>query len=82
MKALIENSWYLIVFLGELAIILLIIDGIMSIIGEMFGFSWKKVLLWAAAILGILWLRNYLKKRKKKAEEEVSNELKEETINI
>jgi UPF0716 family protein affecting phage T7 exclusion len=82
MKALIENSWYLIVFLGELAIILLIIDGIMSIIGEMFGFSWKKVLLWAAAFFGILWLRNYLKKRKKKAEEEVSNELKEETINI
>ena len=82
MKALIENSWYLIVFLGELAIILLIIDGIMSIIGEMFGFSWKNVLLWAAAFLGILWLRNYLKKRKKKAEEEVSNELKEETINI
>ena len=82
MKALIENSWYLIVFLGELAIILLIIDGIMSIIGEMFGFSWKKVLLWAAAIFGIIWLRNYLKKRKKKAEEEVSNELKEETINI
>ena len=82
MKALIENSWYLIVFLGELAIILLILDGIMSIIGEMFGFSWKKVLLWAAAFFGILWLRNYLKKRKKKAEEEVSNELKEETINI
>jgi hypothetical protein len=34
----------------------------------MFGLSWKKVLMWAAAIFGILWLRDYLKKRKERTE--------------
>jgi UPF0716 family protein affecting phage T7 exclusion len=70
MKDLLENTWYLIVFLGEIAVILLIIDAIMSIIGGMLGFSWKKVLMWAAAVFGILWLRDYLKKRKENAQEE------------
>ena len=64
MENLLTNSWYLILFLVELCIILLLFDGIMWIIGQMFGFSWKKVLMWAAAIFGILWLRDYLKKRK------------------
>ena len=79
MKDLLENTWYLIVFLGEIAVILLIIDAIMSIIGGMLGFSWKKVLMWAAAVFGILWLRDYLKKRKEKAQEEIKEELKEES---
>jgi UPF0716 family protein affecting phage T7 exclusion len=80
MKDLLENTWYLIVFLGEIAVILLIIDAIMSIIGGMLGFSWKKVLMWAAAVFGILWLRDFLKKRKEKAQEEVEEELNEEGI--
>lgn len=71
MEALIEKSFYLIVLLGEIAIILLIFDGIMGIICTMLGFSWKKVLMWAAAIFGILWLRDFLKKRKQKAQEEL-----------
>lgn len=77
MKDLLENTWYLIVFLGEIAVILLIIDAIMSIIGGMLGFSWKKVLMWAATVFGILWLRDFLKKRKEKAQEEIVEELKE-----
>jgi len=64
MENLLTNSWYLILFLVELCIILLLIDGIMWIICQMLGLSWKKVLMWAAAIFGILWLRDYLKKRK------------------
>lgn len=79
MKDLLENTWYLIIFLGEIAIMLLVIDAIMSIIGGMLGFSWKKVLMWAAAVFGILWLRDYLKKRKEKAQEEIEEELKEES---
>jgi UPF0716 family protein affecting phage T7 exclusion len=42
----------------------------MSIIGGMLGFSWKKALMWAAAVFGILWLRDFLKKRKENAQEE------------
>ena len=77
MESLLLPAWNLILFLVELAIILLLIDGIMSIIGGMFGFSWKKVLLWAAAIFGILWLRDFLRKRKEKAQEEIVQELEE-----
>ena len=79
MKDLLESTWYLIIFLGEIAIMLLVIDAIMSIIGGMLGFSWKKVLMWAAAVFGILWLRDFLKKRKEKAQEEIKEELKEES---
>lgn len=84
MKDLLENTWYLIVFLGEIAVILLIIDAIMSIIGGMLGFSWKKVLMWAAAVFGILWLRDFLQKRKERAKQEIVQDLTEddfETIN-
>lgn len=78
MEHLLENTWYLILFLIEIGIILLLIDAIMHIIGGIFGFSWKKVLMSAAAVFGILWLRDYLKKRKEKAKEEVMQELTEE----
>lgn len=71
MESLIEKSFYLIVFLAEFAIILLIFDYIMSIICTMLGFSWKKVLMWAAAIFGILWLRDFIKRRKERAKEEL-----------
>ena len=47
----------------------------MSVIGEMLGFSWKKALGWAAAVFGILWLRDFLKRRKQKAQEEIIEEL-------
>lgn len=77
MEELLEKGWCLILLLGELAIILLIIDAIMSIIGGMLGFSWKKVLMWAAAVFGILWLRDFLKKRKEKAQEEIIEEITE-----
>jgi hypothetical protein len=66
--------------LFEIAIALLLFDWIMGIICEMLGFSWKKVLMWAAAIFGILWLRDYIKKRKEKAQEEIIEELKDEEI--
>ena len=82
MKDLLENTWYLIIFLGEIAIMLLVIDAIMSIIGGMLGFSWKKVLMWAAAVFGILWLRDYLKKRKEKAKKDIQQELTEEDSEI
>jgi uncharacterized membrane-anchored protein YitT (DUF2179 family) len=82
MKDLLENTWYLIVFLGEIAVILLIIDAIMSIIGGMLGFSWKKVLMWAATIFGILWIRDYLKKRKEKAKKEIVQDLTEEDFEV
>ena len=75
MEVLLEKTWYLIVFLGEIVVILLIVDSIMSILGGMLGFSWKKVLLWAAAIFGILWLRDFLKKRKEKAQKEIITEI-------
>jgi len=78
MGSLLLPMWDLILFLGELAIVLLLIDCIMSIIGGMLGFSWKKVLMWAGAIFGILWLRDYLKKRKQKAQEEIVETLNEE----
>lgn len=71
MESLIEKSFYLIVFLAEFAIILLIFDYIMSIICTMLGLSWKKVLMWAAAIFGILWLRDFIKRRKERAKEEL-----------
>ena len=66
MENLISNMWNVIVFLIELGVILLLIDAIMSIIGGIFGFSWKKFLIGAAAVFGILWLRKYLKERKQK----------------
>lgn len=75
MEELLEKTWYLILFLIEIGAILLIVDCIMSIIGGMFGFSWKKILLWAAAFFGILWLRDFLKKRKETAKEDVITEL-------
>ena len=77
MEHLLENTWYLILFLAEVAIVLLIIDLIMSIIGKMFGFSWKKVLISAAAVFGLLWLRDYLRKRKEQAKKDIEQELKE-----
>ena len=82
MESLLENTWYLILFLAEVAIVLLIIDLIMSIIGKMFGFSWKKVLMSAAAIFGILWLRDYLRKRKKQKKKDIQQELTEEDFEI
>jgi len=84
MEELLENTWYLILFLIEIAVVLVIIDAIMSIIGSMLGFSWKKVLMWAATVFGILWLRDFIKKRKQKAQKEIVQELTEddfETIN-
>ena len=75
MENLLSGSWNLILFLVELAIILFLVDLIGTIIGKMVGFSWKKVLLWAAAFFGILWLRDFLKKRKETAKEEVVTEL-------
>lgn len=84
MESLLLPMWNLIVFLIELAVVLLLIDAIMSIIGGIFGFSWKKVLMWAAAVFGILWLRDFLKKRKERAQKEIVQDLTEEdfeTIN-
>ena len=78
MEKLLVDTWYLILFLVEIGAILLIIDCIMSIIGGMLGFSWKKVLMWAATIFGILWIRDYLKKRKEKAKKEIMEDLTEE----
>lgn len=80
MENLISNMWNVIVFLIELGVVLLLIDAIMSIIGGIFGFSWKKFLIGAAAVFGILWLRKYLKERKQKqkAKAEVIQELTEE----
>lgn len=82
MENLLENTWYLILFLVEVAVVLLVVDAIMSIIGGMFGFSWKKVLMWAAAVFGILWLRDFLKKRKNKAQEDIMKDLTEEDFEI
>lgn len=78
MEKLLVDTWYLILFLIEIGAILLIIDCIMSIIGGMLGFSWKKILMWAATIFGILWIRDYLKKRKEKAKKEIMDDLTEE----
>ena len=78
MEVLIEKGFYLIVVLVEIGLVLLIIDGIMSIIGGMLGFSWKKVLMSAAAVFGILWLRDLLKKKKEDAEAEIIKEIEEE----
>jgi len=82
MEKLLVNTWYLILFLIEIGAILLIIDCIMSIIGGMLGFSWKKVLMWAATIFGILWIRDYLKKRKEKAKKEIVQDLTEEDFEV
>jgi hypothetical protein len=60
------------------AVVLLIFDWIMGILCSMFGLSWKKILMWAAAIFGILWLRDFLKKKRNKAEEEIKEELNKE----
>lgn len=76
---LLSQGWNIILLLIELGVILILIDGIFNIIGGMLGFSWKKVLLWAAAFFGILWLRDFLKERKEKAKEkEAIQELTEE----
>lgn len=82
MEGLLIGSWNLILFLVELAIILLLLDLIGTIIGNMVGFSWKKVLMWAAAFFGILWLRDFLRKRKEAAKEEVVNDLTEEDFEV
>ena len=82
MEGLLEGSWNLILFLVELAIILLLFDLIGTIIGGMLGFSWKKVLMWAAAFFGILWLRDFLRNRKQKAKEEVIQDLTEDDFEI
>ena len=78
MEQLIANGVNIILLLIELAIILLLIDGIMSIIIGMLGLSWKKVLMWAAAIFGLLWLRDFVRKRKEKVQVENVEELTEE----
>lgn len=79
MEDLLTQGLHLILLLIEVAIILLLIDGIMSIICGMLGLSWKKVLMWAAAVFGLLWLRDFLKERKEKAKEkEAIQELTEE----
>jgi hypothetical protein len=79
MEDLLTQGLQLILLLIEVAILLLLVDGIMSIICNMLGLSWKKVLMWAAAIFGLLWLRDFLKKRKEKKEEkEAIQELTEE----
>lgn len=79
MEDLLTQGLQLILLLIEVAILLLLVDGIMSIICSMLGLSWKKVLMWAAAIFGLLWLRDFLKKRKEKKEEkEAIQELTEE----
>ena len=82
MEELLEKTWYFILFLVEIGIVLLLVDAIMSIIGGMFGFSWKKILLWAAAVFGILWLRDFLKKRKEKAQEEIVQDLTDEDFEV
>ncbi len=82
MENLLGNCWYLILLLIEIAIILLLADFIMTIIGNMLGFSWKKVLMWAAAVFGILWLRDFLKARKKKAQKEIIQDLTEEDFEV
>ena len=79
MEDLLTQGLQLILLLIEAAILLLLIDGIMSIICSMLGLSWKKVLMWAAAVFGLLWLRDFLKERKEKAKEkEAIKELTEE----
>ena len=79
MEDLLTQGFNFILLLIEVAIILLLIDGIMSIICGMLGLSWKKVLMWAAAVFGLLWLRDFLKERKEKAKEkEAIQELAEE----
>jgi len=75
MEVLIEKTFYLVIFLIEVVAVLILLSGIMSVIGEMLGFSWKKALGWAAAVFGILWLRDFLKRRKQKAQEEIIEEL-------
>jgi uncharacterized membrane-anchored protein YitT (DUF2179 family) len=82
MESLIESTWYFILFLIEIGIVLLLFDGIMWIICTMFGLSWKKVLMWAAAIFGILWIRDYLKNRKEKAKKEIVQDLTEEDFEV
>ena len=79
MENLLSQGFNFILLLIEVTIILLLIDGIMSIICGMLGLSWKKVLMWAAAVFGLLWLRDFLKERKEKAKEkEAIQELTEE----
>lgn len=75
MEVLIEKTFYLVIFLIEVVAVLILLSGIMSVIGEMLDFSWKKALGWAAAVFGILWLRDFLKRRKQKAQEEIIEEL-------
>jgi transcriptional regulator with XRE-family HTH domain len=79
-RAIKATRWLRIVV--PVAIILLVIDLIMSIIGKIFGFSWKKVLMTAAAIFGILWLRDYLRKRKEQAKKDIEQELTEKDFEI
>ena len=78
MESLIETTFYLVVFLFLAAIALLLFDWIMGILCEMLGLSWKRILMWASAVFGALWLRDYLNKKRNKAEEEIKEELKKE----
>lgn len=78
MSSIIENIFYLIIILLEIAIALLLFDWVMGIICDMLGFSWKKVIMWAATIFGILWLRDYIKRRKEKAQQEIVEEIIED----
>ena len=82
MSELIEPMFNTIVVLVEIIIILLLVDGIMTVIGSILGFSWKKVLMSAAAVFGILWLRDFIKAKKQKAREEIIQELKDDDFEI
>lgn len=78
MENLIETTFYLVVFLFLAAIALLLFDWIMGILCEMLGLSWKRILMWASAVFGILWLRDCLNKKRNKAEEEIKEKLNKE----
>lgn len=72
MENLIETTFYLVVFLFLAAIALLLFDWIMGILCEMLGLSWKRILMWASAVFGALWLRDYL--NGKKDDDKVENQ--------
>ena len=78
MENLIETTFYLVVFLFLAAIALLLFDWIMGILCEMLGLSWKRIVMWASAVFGALWLRDFLKKKRNKVEEEIKEELNKE----
>ena len=65
-----ETLWYFIWVLVEIAVILLVIDWIMTILGGMIGFSWKKFLASAFTVFGFLWLKDHIKSKNKVEEME------------